>query len=53
MTYKAGSNCWDGFKGPLTVIDYFGNSTNPASYKLMSRVSNDLYNYVFGEKTLG
>lgn len=53
MTYKAASNSWDGFKGPFAVLDYFGNSTNPASYKLMSRVYNDLFSFIFGDKTLG
>lgn len=34
LTYKAGSSCYDSFSGPLAVLDFFGNSTNPATFKL-------------------
>lgn len=53
LLYKSSSNCFDGFKGPFAVLDYIGNSTNPATYKLQSKVLNDTYQFVFGEKTLG
>ena len=53
LLYKSSSNAFDGFKGPLTVIDYIGNSTNPATYKLQSKVLNDTYQFLFGDKTLG
>lgn len=53
ILYKSSSNSFDGFKGPFNVLQYFGNSTNPATYKLHSKVFNDLGNFVFGEKTFG
>ena len=52
VLYKSSSSCFDGFKGPFAVLEYFGESTNPATYTLATKVLNDTYNFVFGEKTL-
>jgi len=35
----------------MAVLDYFGNSTNPATYKLSSKLLNDSYQLIFGDKT--
>lgn len=51
ILYKASNNCYDGFRGPMAVLDYFGNSTNPATYKLSSKLLNDSYQLIFGDKT--
>lgn len=51
--YKASYSSFDTFKGPLAVISYLGDSTNPATYKLQSKLANDAWNLVIGEKTLG
>lgn len=51
--YKASSTSYDTFTGPYSILSYLGNSTNPATYKLQSKILNDAYNFVFGEKTLG
>lgn len=53
LLYKGSSNAFDGFKGPLAVLDYVGNSTNPATYKLQSKIVNDTWNLVTGNKSLG
>lgn len=34
-------------------MDYVGNSTNPATYKLQSKIVNDTWNLVTGNKSLG
>lgn len=52
ILYKSSSTCYDGFKGPLAVLDYYGNSTNPVTYKLSHKILNDSYNLFFGDKTL-
>lgn len=52
VLYKSSSSCFDGFKGPFAVLEYFGESTNPATYTLATKVLNDTYNFIFGEKTL-
>ena len=53
LTYKAGSSCFDSFSGPLAVLDFFGNSTNPATFKLQNKIFNDLTSFLFGDKTFG
>ena len=53
LVYKGGHSAFDGFKGPLAVLDYLGNSTNPATYKLQSKIINDMWNLVTGNKSLG
>ena len=52
ITYKGGHNSWDGFFGPFSVLDYIGNSTNPATYKLPTKAINDLLRFSFGDQTL-
>ena len=52
LTYKGWHNSWDNFFGPFSVIDYVGNSTNPATYKLPTKVFNDLYKLATGDQTL-
>ena len=53
ITYKATSHAYDNFKGPLAVLDYIGNSTNPAVYKLPARILNDSWKLATGDKTMG
>ena len=53
ITYKAASHAYDNFKGPLAVLDYIGNSTNPAVYKLPARILNDSWKLATGDKTMG
>lgn len=52
LTYKGWHNSWDGFFGPLSVLEYVGNSTNPATYKLPTKLFNDLYKLATGDQTL-
>lgn len=52
LTYHGGSSCYDSFSGPFAVLDYFGNSTNPATYKLQGKMVNDMGQFLFGDKTL-
>jgi hypothetical protein len=35
----------------MAILDYIGNQTNPATYKVGSKVVNDLYSFVVGDKT--
>lgn len=53
ILYKGGKTSFDTFKGPLAILQYLGESTNPATYKLQSRVLKDLTNFAIGEKTVG
>ena len=53
LTYNATHNAYDGFKGPFAVLDYIGNSTNPATYKLPTKILNDLGSFIMGDKTFG
>lgn len=53
ILYKSSSSCFDTFLGPMAMLDYLGNQTNPATYRLQSKVFNDLWSFAFGEKTFG
>lgn len=53
ILYKGGKTSYDTFKGPVAVIQYLGESTNPATYKLHSRVLKDITAFALGEKTVG
>lgn len=53
VMYKGSSTSFDELKGPLPVIEYISDNTNPAAYKWLSRTSNDLFKLVTGDKTLG
>lgn len=53
LLYKGGTGAFDGFKGPLAILDYVGSSTNPATYKLQSKIINDTWKLVTGDKSLG
>ena len=34
ILYKSSSSCFDTFLGPMAMLDYIGNQTNPATYRL-------------------
>ena len=53
ILYKSSRNCFDTFTGPIAVLDYLGNQTNPSTYKVQSKIFNDLGSFVFGDKTFG
>lgn len=52
VMYKGSSSSLDELKGPLAVLEYVGNNTNPAAYKWMSRTGNDLFKFVTGDRSL-
>ncbi|MEE0040917.1 MAG: hypothetical protein UFE79_01370 [Catenibacterium sp.] len=51
VLYKSSSNSYDGFMGPIAPIQYLGGSTNPPAYTLSTKVTGDLFKFVFGDKT--
>lgn len=53
ILYKASSSCFDTFMGPMAMLDYLGNQTNPATYRLQSKVFTDVWNFAIGEKSMG
>lgn len=53
ILYKSSSSCFDTFLGPLAMLDYLGNQTNPATYRLQSKVFNDVWSFALGDKTFG
>ena len=53
ILYKASSSCFDTFLGPMAMLDYVGNQTNPATYRLQSKVFNDVWKFAIGEKSMG
>lgn len=53
ILFKAGNSSFDTFMGPLAVLNYVGNQTNPATYKIQSKIVGDLWSLAVGDKTLG
>ncbi|MCD8207239.1 MAG: hypothetical protein LUD72_04795, partial [Bacteroidales bacterium] len=51
LVYKGGKASFDTFKGPVAVVQYLGESTNPATYTLQSKIFNDGIDWVTGKKT--
>lgn len=53
ILYKSTSRSYDGFSGPLALINFLGENTNPPTYTLPTKVMSDLGKFVFGDKTFG
>lgn len=51
VLFKAGGSCFDTFLGPFAMLDYIGNQTNPATYKLQSKMLHDVWALAIGEKS--
>lgn len=51
LMYKSSSRSYDSFLGPVSVISFLGENTNPPVYTLSTKVLNDLGKFVFGDKT--
>lgn len=52
LLYKSSYNSFDSFKGPYAVVTYLGESTNPTTYKLQSKIFKDVTGVVFGDKAV-
>lgn len=53
LLYKGSSSSFEEFKGPLPILDYIMNNTNPASVKWGAKVYNDIGGFLFGDTTFG
>jgi len=52
VLYRGMYNAWDGFKGPLNLITFLGEQTNPPVYTETLAVAKDLYKFVAGDLTI-
>ena len=53
ILYKSSTSCFDTFYGPFALLDYVGNQTNPATYRVQSKVLGDVWSFAIGDKTFG
>ena len=53
VLYRSTERSYDGFLGPLTMIQFLGENTNPPPYQLSTKVTTDLFKFAFGDKTVG
>ena len=53
ILYKSTSRSYDGFYGPLNVLQYLGENTNPPTWQVPIKVTTDLGKVVMGDKTFG
>ena len=53
ILYKSSTSCFDTFYGPFALLDYVGNQTNPATYRVQSKVLKDVWSFAIGDKTFG
>jgi hypothetical protein len=52
ILYKGSSSCFDEFKGPLPILDYVTNDTNPATFQWVSQSASGMYKLITGSKSL-
>lgn len=53
LLYKSTSRSFDGFKGPLNIIEWMGEDVTPPIYTQNIRLIKDFGKFVFGNKTFG
>lgn len=53
ILYKSTSRSYDGFMGPLSIIQFLGENTNPPAYQLSTKIPSDLMKFALGDKTFG
>lgn len=53
LLYKSISRSFDGFKGPLNIIEWMGEDVTPPIYTQNIRLIKDFGKFVFGNKTFG
>lgn len=51
ISYRSLNGARDSFAGPLNIVEYFGEQTNPPLYRVPVKLIKDASNTVFGEKT--
>ena len=52
ILYKSTSRSYDGFMGPVALIQFLGENTNPPIYQVSTKIPSDLMKFAFG-KTFG
>lgn len=53
LGYKSFKPAVDSFYGPINIIQYLGNGTNPPVYNVPTKFITDGYKTLFGNKTVG
>ena len=53
LLYKSTSRSFDGFKGPLNIIEWMGEDVTPPIYTQNIKLIKDFGKFVFGNKTFG
>ncbi len=53
LMYKSASRSYDGFMGPVSIIQFLGENTNPPAYQLSLKIPSDLMKFALGDKTFG
>ena len=53
LLYKSTSRSYDGFMGPVSIIQFLGENTNPPAYQLSTKIPSDLMKFALGDKTFG
>lgn len=52
ILYKAGNNSYDGFLGPIAMLSYVGENTNPPMWGLTTKLTSDIVKVAYGDKTV-
>lgn len=53
ILYKSTSRSYDGFAGPIAMIQFLGENTNPPPYSLSTKLVTDISKVAFGDLTIG
>ena len=51
LVYKSTSRAYDQYKGPINVIQFFGENMNPPTYSQPTQLISDAVQAVFGDKS--
>ena len=52
LLYKSSSRSFDGFKGPINILQFVGENANPPMYGQPIKLAKETASAVFGSKTM-
>lgn len=52
VLYRGMYNSWDGFRGPLNIVMFLGEETNPPFYTESLQIAKDLFRTTVGDMTI-
>ena len=51
LLYKSTSRAYDQYKGPINIMQFFGENMNPPTYSVPTQLISDAFQTLLGEKS--